>query len=231
MSLNGIQIKRTEDGSNTLFLPELNETYHSLHGALSESQHVYIDNGLTPLLLNGCKDVYVFELGFGTAMNALLTIDALPKDVMCHYYSLEPYLPNLKLIKSYFQDFQTLPSSIQYLEQMYATQNEWIEITQNFKCYIDTTPLEQLDPVSVLKQTGRACNLVYFDAFAPSKQPELWSVSSLEKVKNIMDKNARLTTYCAQGQFKRNLKSLGFDVQHPRGANGKREMTIAIKID
>lgn len=226
-----IQIKRTADGSNTLYLPDLNETYHSLHGALSESQHVYITNGLDCLLQSDSKDLYIFELGFGTAMNALLTIDALPDDVQCHYYSLEPFLPNIDLIKSYYQDFQSKPNAVKYLEQLYSKQNEWVQLTTNFTFYIDTTSLEQLDTARVLKQSGNAFQLVYFDAFAPSKQPELWSVSSLEKIKNIMGNNSRLTTYCAQGQFKRNLKSLGFDIQHPRGANGKREMTIAIKID
>jgi tRNA U34 5-methylaminomethyl-2-thiouridine-forming methyltransferase MnmC len=229
MSQSDIQIKRTADGSNTLYLPELNETYHSLHGALSESQHVYIANGLHVLLNKGFKDLYIFELGFGTAMNALLTIDALPNDVQCHYYSLEPFLPNIDLIKKYYQDFESLPTSIEYLEQLYANQNEWVQLNHNFKFYVDTTPLEQLEASTVLNHTDNAFHLVYFDAFAPSKQPELWSVSSLEKIQCIMDSNAILTTYCAQGQFKRNLKSLGFDVQHPRGANGKREMTIAIK--
>lgn len=223
------QIKKTSDGSNTLFLPDLNETYHSLHGALSESLHVYIKNGFNQVIQQKSSEIYIFEIGFGTAMNALLTMDVLPENTICYYYSLEPFLPDFKLIQQYYSDFEALPNSIQHLKSMYEVQNQWLDISKNFKLFVSTLTLEDLDIHQVLHSVNHQFDLVYYDAFAPSKQPELWSLSSIEKIKGLMKDNALLTTYCAQGQFKRNLKSLNFEVSHPQGANGKREMTIAVK--
>ena len=230
MSLPDIQIKKTTDGSNTLYLPELDETYHSLNGALSESFHVYIQNGLLKQLPIAGDTIRILEIGFGTAMNALLCLDHLPSSVQCAYYSLEPYPLSVDLIKTYYSDFKTLPTSFDKLDTLVAKQNQWQSIQDNFKVFVDTTKLQDIAMDTILENTSNHYfDLVFYDAFAPSRQPELWVPSSLEKVKNLMKSRALLTTYCAQGQFKRDLKSLGFVVEHPAGPNGKREMTNAFK--
>jgi tRNA U34 5-methylaminomethyl-2-thiouridine-forming methyltransferase MnmC len=228
-SLSPIQIKKTADGSNTLYDPALDETYHSLNGALSESYHVYIKNGLLKQLPVAGNAINVLEIGFGTAMNALLSLEYLPKDVTCNYYSLEPYPLDTSLIQAYYQGFSEQPPNLSLLDKMLASVNVWQNIQPNFQMMVSDSKLQDLED-ELVPDTVKPFDLVFYDAFAPSRQPEMWSLSSLEKVSRLMKPGALLTTYCAQGQFKRNLKELGFALEHPQGANGKREMTLAFKL-
>lgn len=227
MGLASIQIKKTADGSNTLYLPDLDETYHSLNGALSESFHVYIKNGLQKQLDKGLTTVSILEIGFGTGMNALLTLQHLPTGIHCQYTSLEPFPLSADLLHNYYNDFNQLPDSFQYLPELLEGQSQAKKVLPGFEIQVFSHTLDEFYSTQIDK--APQFDLVYFDAFAPSRQPELWTLSSLEKVMNMMKSGALLTTYCAQGQFKRHLKALGFDTEHPQGANGKREMTLAIK--
>lgn len=227
--LSPIQIKKTADGSNTLYDPALDETYHSLNGALSESYHVYIKNGLLKQLLVTGNSINILEIGFGTAMNALLCLEYLPKDIACHYYSLEPFPLESKLIHDYYEGFSEQPPTLPLLDKMLSSANVWQDIQPNFQLMVANTKLQDLNEMGI-PDIVKPFDLVFYDAFAPSRQPEMWSLSSLEKVSRLMKPGALLTTYCAQGQFKRNLKELGFALEHPQGANGKREMTLAFKL-
>lgn len=218
-----IIIQETLDGSNTLFLPDLNETYHSLNGALSESQHVYIHNGLN---LIKASTIHVLEIGFGTGLNALLSIEH-GKNRHISYSSIEPYPVDRELLIQYYEGFKSSPFETKYLSKMDESNSEFVTINSEFqfRCFNET--LQSIDLNSYYQKNK--VNLVYYDAFAPSRQADMWEKSLFEKLYEVMDDQAVLTTYCAQGQFKRTLKSIGFELQHPSGANGKREMTIAIK--
>lgn len=228
MSHPEIQIKKTADGSNTLYLPGLDETYHSLNGALSESWHVYIKNGLQKQVEAGLSSISILEVGFGTGMNALLSLQWLPSNIQCHYISLEPYPLSEALLQAYYNDFHQLPDSFQYLPDLLKAQNSPMVVRPGFDIQVLPMTLDEFyDTQDVTKPQF---DLIFFDAFAPSRQPELWTLSSLGKVNNMMKSGALLTTYCAQGQFKRHLKALGLHTEHPQGANGKREMTLAFKI-
>ncbi len=224
-----IQIKKTADGSNTLYDTALDETYHSLNGALSESYHVYIKNGLLRQLPSCSQSINILEIGFGTAMNALLCLERLPNSLSCNYFSLEPYPLEKSLIHAYYEDFSDKPTRIALLEKMLDSYNVWQNIQSNFHIMVSSSKLQDLSSDSV-PENVKPFDLVFYDAFAPSRQPEMWSLSSLEKVKSLMKTGGLITTYCAQGQFKRNLKELGFMLEHPQGANGKREMTLAFKL-
>lgn len=224
-----IQIKKTADGSNTLYDPALDETYHSLNGALSESYHVYIKHGLLRQLPSCGHSINILEIGFGTAMNALLCLEHLPDAVSCNYYSLEPFPLEKSLIHAYYEGFSEKPARLNVLDKMLDSFNAWQNIHPDFQMMVSGLKLEALTNNSV-PETVKPFDLVFYDAFAPSRQPEMWSLSSLEKVKSLMRSGGLLTTYCAQGQFKRNLKELGFKLEHPQGANGKREMTLAFKL-
>lgn len=228
MSHPDIQIKKTADGSNTLYLPGLDETYHSLNGALSESWHVYIQNGLKKQVDAGLTHISILEVGFGTGMNALLSLQFLPPTIQCQYTSLEPFPLSEDLLNSYYSGFDQLPDSFQYLPDLIKAKDSVTVIRTGFNMQVLTSTLDAFSDTQTIGEPQ--FDLIFFDAFAPSRQPELWTLSSLEKVSHLMKPGALLTTYCAQGQFKRHLKALGFRTEHPQGANGKREMTLAFKI-
>jgi tRNA U34 5-methylaminomethyl-2-thiouridine-forming methyltransferase MnmC len=220
-----MQIIATSDGSNTLFHEQLDETYHSVHGALGESLHVYINNGLKRVSPN-LKVINILEIGFGTGLNALLSIDHQAPDTDINYYSIEAYPLSEELLNKYYQGFSEKPKSLEALHKIIQIQGMQT-INEHFEFKLIESKLEDL---LVEKYTFPAFDLVYFDAFAPSKQPEMWSLDILKKVSDLMADNGLFVTYCSQGQFKRNLKELGFEIDCPPGPFGKREITVAKKI-
>lgn len=220
-----VRILKTEDGSLTLYLEELQETYHSIHGALSESLHVYIRHGLD-LLRQDLDHVRILEVGFGTGLNVLLTLDHAQEPRAIDFYSIEPYPLDQSLLSDYYQGFDKRPASFDLLPMLITDPGILHKIRQGFNFCLVPKKLEELDGHDV---DGALFDLIYYDAFAPSRQPDMWSLETLEIVVNRMNIGGILTTYCAQGQFKRHLKKLGLTVENPPGANGKREMTIARK--
>jgi tRNA U34 5-methylaminomethyl-2-thiouridine-forming methyltransferase MnmC len=219
-----VRLITTSDGSHSLLNEALNETYHSVHGAIQESQHVFIKNGLRYFLESTSSDhLSIFEVGFGTGLNALLTIKAL-ENVKSHasYVSVES-----------FPIGEQLWSSLNYtnvlgMHDIFATLHRcsWEianEITPQFLLIKRQTTLQtiELEPQSF--------DVVYFDAFAPNKQPELWMIDILQKVVDAMKSNGVLVTYCAKGQLKRDLKQLGLRVETLPGPPGKKEMVRAVK--
>jgi tRNA U34 5-methylaminomethyl-2-thiouridine-forming methyltransferase MnmC len=223
--LQGIQIQSTDDGSATLYLPELLETYHSNKGALGESWHVYIHNGLLPKLADS-STLNILEVGFGTGLNVLLSLEAAANHQTIRMISLEPYLLPISTIQAYYQHFEKVPKYVNVLSNLLACE-QMASIHEGFEFQLIQSKLETFSPSQMAIQAP--IDLVYFDAFAPSKQPEVWQMDCLQKLYNIMAHKGRLVTYCAQGLFKRNLKQIGFEVYNPHGAFGKREMTVAIK--
>jgi tRNA U34 5-methylaminomethyl-2-thiouridine-forming methyltransferase MnmC len=220
-----MQIIATSDGSNTLFHELLDETYHSVHGALGESLHVYINNGLMRVSPN-LKTINILEIGFGTGLNALLSIDHQASDTIINYYSIEAFPLSEELLNNYYQGFSEKPKSLEALHKLVQTQGLQT-INEHFHFKLIESKLEDLQ---LQEHSFPPFDLVYYDAFAPSKQPEMWSFEILKKVSDLMAEDALFVTYCSQGQFKRNLKELGFEIDCPPGPFGKREITVAKKI-
>ncbi|TNE80531.1 MAG: methyltransferase [Bacteroidetes bacterium] len=210
------EIIDTGDGSHSLFLPELNETYHSRKGALTESIYVYITQGLAK---QQKPNLAVLEFGFGTGLNALLTWQyAIEHQVKVRYYTTElfPLELDLALALNYGQEDQKRYDALHE-----ASWNEWVDLDSNFSIYKHHGRF--------LDHSAEEVDVIYYDAFAPSKQAEVWELDYLQKAWEALKPGGMLVTYCAQGQFKRNLKSLGFEVETLAGPPGKQEMVRATK--
>ena len=215
-------IKTTADGSKTIFVEELNEHYHSVHGALAESRHVFINAGFLPV---GDEKLHILELGFGTGLNVLTTLEANQKAGRNVFYTAVEAYP-VKAIELAQLNYAALglPDEVSALNnKIHQTPwEEWQEITPNFKLLKQQKKFQEI----IDKQLY---HLIYFDAFAPEKQPELWTVEIFEKMYKALKPGGVLVTYCAKGQVKRNMKAAGFLVQGIPGPPGKREMTRATK--
>lgn len=226
MSSN-VKIITTEDGSHSLYHEELQETYHSFHGAYRESIHVFMIYGLDSWLARNPRKfpIRIFEVGFGTGLNAWLALVwAEQNQVPVLYHSIEPF-PIGKEVYSqlnYIEHDHGIWHFHKYFEALHeAPWNEGGPVSEYFNFKKDITTLEeaQLYPSDV----------VFFDAFAPSKQPELWTKETLEKVISAMRPDGLFTTYSAKGQLRRDLKELGLEVEILPGPPGKKEMTRAWK--
>ena len=220
-----LEIRQTKDGSNTLYVPELNEHYHSVHGALQESQHVFIKHGLE-YVLSTKKDIKILEVGFGTGLNAILTYPfALAKKAFIQYDTLEkfPLQPDVVHLLQFDKIILNPELHDVFLKMHNAAWNEPLDLIPYFTMQKMHETLEEF----VAPQSYY--DLVYFDAFAPEKQPELWSEEMFVKLYNATRPGGVLVTYCAKGSFKRSLKAAGFEVEALPGPPGKREMTRGIK--
>ena len=217
-----IQFKETHDGSKTLYRPDINETYHSIHGALQESQHVFIQEGLAHY--PQAKELVVFEMGLGTGLNALLAYDYADKHgIKIHYYAIEAY--PITLEESQAMQYDKLIEDTKVFHQIHEAEwNTEVVLCSNFSLFKINNLLEDTD-LSFIP----AVDVIFYDAFAPAAQAHLWEPPILLNMFNLLKRGGHLTTYCAKGQFKRNLKSVNFEVKGVPGPPGKREMTIASK--
>ena len=212
----------TEDGSHTIYVPELNEHYHSLHGAVQESEHIFINYGF-----DFCKadPVRIFEVGFGTGLNALLTaVRCINGNREVFYTSIEKYPLENHLVEQlnypYFagEDGTRLFSLINS-----ATWGEMQNICRSFSI------IKLRGDLAVYEITGKF-DLIFFDAFGPDKQPDMWSAEIFDKIAAITVSGGVLVTYSSKGQVKSNLKASGFEVTRLPGPPGKRHIVRAIKI-
>lgn len=213
------QIITSGDGSHTIFLPHLNETYHSSHGAIAESEHIYIKHGLLTIEQ---PSVRILEIGFGTGLNALLTYNySEHHNISIIYDTLEPF-PLASEVYTQLNYCEKLGNEIAFKTMHQAAESQCLEIGKQFAFtkYIvavqEFIPLQQYD-------------LIYFDAFAPSKQSEMWEVAIFQKMYACLRHGGVLVTYCASGQFKRNLAQAGFTIETLPGPPGKKQMTRAVK--
>jgi len=216
-----IKIFVTGDGSHSLHHESLNETYHSRHGAVQESRYVFIEQGLQYFTEQSSqKEISILEIGLGTGLNALLTAtEAIKNSLKITYSALETFpLPAEVWTRLNYPDPQEVLSKIHQAEW-----NQWESIHTRFQLLkLNQSLLEFALPASNY-------DLIYFDAFAPSKQPEMWDAAVLEKVIHAMRSKGVFVTYCAKGQLKRDLKALGLIVESLAGPPGKREMVRALK--
>ncbi|MCB9169753.1 MAG: tRNA (5-methylaminomethyl-2-thiouridine)(34)-methyltransferase MnmD [Flavobacteriales bacterium] len=211
---------RTTDGSFTLRNEGLNEHYHSVHGAVQESRHVFIRNGLQAM---GLPHIDLLEVGLGTGLNALLSFLAT-RELPCsvRYTALEPYPVGADLLRVMDHCGATgVPEVRDHFEAwMNAGPDVTIAVSERF-CFVR---LEQQAETITLKN---AIDLIYFDAFAPEKQPELWTQPVFQRMFATLRPGGILVTYCAKGQVRRDMVAAGFAVERLPGPPGKREMLRA----
>lgn len=217
------QIITTADGSKTIFIPEWNEHYHSSHGALQEAQHVFIRHGLQT-----CTADYltILEMGFGTGLNALLTYFASEKrNQYIHYIGIEAFPPTQEELDAMeYSSYASDPASVEIYAHMHAC--DWEKPAALSEHFV--LEKQQCDLLSA-RVNPESVDLVYYDAFGPRVQPELWTAEIFARIYSWMAPGGTLVTYCAKGQVKRDLKAVGFLVENLPGPPGKREMTRAIK--
>ena len=206
-------------------MPEWNETYHSKHGAIQEAKHVYIQAGLDFWLKsNKTKILNILEIGFGTGLNALLSsIYANKNQIKFNYHSIEKYPISQQVIDE-FNYPEILMVNRKELNILHSV--EWeksIDIHEFFK-------LKKLKADLRTFESNIQFDVIFFDAFGPRVQPELWEKSVLQKCYNMMNENAVWVTYSCKGQVKRDLQDIGFFVETIPGPPGKREMLRAVKF-
>lgn len=217
-----IQIEQTADGSQTLFVPELNEHYHSVKGALAESEHIFIQMGLKH---SSVEAPHVLEIGFGTGLNAFLTLLTADTDQRnIHYTTLERYPVTPALIEQLTYPELICPErkdDFQALHQ--AAWNTDVQLTPYFTLHkVETDFTSYTFPATY--------DVIYFDAFAPEKQPEMWTQSLFDTLCQQLNPQGILTTYCAKGAVRRMLQAAGFTVERlPGPPGGKREILRATK--
>lgn len=219
------EIINTKDNSKTLLIPNLNETYHSTHGAMTEALHIYIKNGINQFKLSKNK-INIFEMGFGTGLNAILTYQyAIENNLEIDYKTIEKYPISIKEINAL--SYTSQPDLNQFKETYNDMHQAKDKITKTLSSSFLFTKYH--DDIKNLELPNNTFNIIYFDAFAPQHQPDLWTEEVLLKMYDSLKPNGFLITYCAQGQFKRTLKSIGFTIEGLDGPPGKREITKAIK--
>ncbi|MCC6837032.1 MAG: tRNA (5-methylaminomethyl-2-thiouridine)(34)-methyltransferase MnmD [Bacteroidia bacterium] len=216
------EIIQTADGSHSLYLKELDEHYHSVHGAIQEGIHVFINAGL-----QACnkEKISILEIGLGTGLNALLTLMEVERSgKQVHYTAIEAFPLEEQLI-----------AQLNYVQVLKAE-----ELTEQFK-HIHASAWGQEQTISkqftLLKLEGQlqttvfpaTYDLIYFDAFGPRVQPEMWTEEIFSKMFAVLAPGGILVTYCAKGEVKRTLKKVGFVVETLPGPPGKREMVRARK--
>lgn len=214
-----MKLIQTEDGSHTLYVAEIDETYHSIFGAIQESQHVFIDTGLRKCIK---PDIELLEIGFGTGLNAYLTmVYAVEKGVKVHYHAFELYPIDDALVAGL--NFTSRYGMVEDFVLLHKA--EWgREVAINNSFFI-TKYCEDFTRTDFLPYF----DVCYFDAFSPDKQPDMWGYDRFELLYKSANSSAILTTYCAKGQIRRHLQQAGFLVERLPGPKGKREILRAIK--
>jgi tRNA U34 5-methylaminomethyl-2-thiouridine-forming methyltransferase MnmC len=217
-----LKIIKTSDGSDTIFIHGMNEHYHSVHGAIQESEYIFINCGLDYCQTN---PVRIFEVGFGTGLNAFLTfINSFNRAREILYTAIEKDpLPDSLINSLNYKDLVPNEYS-QFFKQLHSSKWNLPErINKNF------TLLKIKGDLTATNINGNF-DLVYFDAFGPDKQPDMWTDEVFKKISGITDRNGILVTYSAKGSVQRTLKKNGFEVNLLPGPPGKRQIIRAIKI-
>ncbi|MFH0867009.1 MAG: tRNA (5-methylaminomethyl-2-thiouridine)(34)-methyltransferase MnmD [Bacteroidota bacterium] len=219
-----VQLVLTGDGSHTLAVPSMDEHYHSIHGAVSESGHIFINAGLK-YALQDKKKIRILEIGFGTGLNALLTfVELSGEKIFCEYTGIELYpVPEEIYSKLNYPAVLDIPDK-SFLALHRCDWNEKIRISDFFSIYKIQISARNM------KINKSYYDLVYFDAFGPDKQPEMWTEEVFRKISDSLKMGGILTTYSTKGSVKRIVKASGFSIEKLPGPAGKREILRAVKF-
>jgi tRNA U34 5-methylaminomethyl-2-thiouridine-forming methyltransferase MnmC len=213
---------RTGDGSLTLRSDELGEQYHSLHGAVQESTHVFIKAGLEFIAKD---EVDVLEVGLGTGLNLLLTwIRCLEGKCRVRYTALEPFPLRREQLEAlgHCADLAWPGLHEPFIQRMTSPEQGWHEAMGGL------TFRKLARPVGAY-EASEAYDVIYFDAFAPGIQPELWTLDVFQRMHRALRPGGVLVTYCAKGEVRRALIAAGFDAKRHKGPPGKAHMLRAVK--
>lgn len=215
MTPSPLSIRPTTDGSSTVFSETFGETYHSIHGAVAESMHVFIRAGL---LHHSKRNLNIFEVGFGTGLNVLLTLlETELHDMRVKYISIEKYPVEEAIIqKLNFPDLTTSQREL-FVKLHSCPWNQETPISPSFSLLklqgdVTETPFPQ------------NIDLVYFDAFSPESQPEMWTTQVFQKLYDVMNPCGIIVTYCAKGIVRRTMQDVGFIMERLQGPPPKREI-------
>ena len=218
-------IQTTEDGSDTILIPQLNVTYHSRYGAIQESMHVFIQTGLQHFLsLNKTETVYILEIGFGTGLNALLSLnEALKLKQKIFYEGVEPFpISNEEATLLNYAGIINHNLKKEFLQFHSCAFDEAVPVNNLFSFKKVNNELQNF-------QSLEKFHLIYFDAFDPNAQPELWTVAIFEKLYQMLYKGGMLVTYCSKTIVRKALLAAHFYVEKLKGPAHKREVIRAIK--
>lgn len=215
----------TADGSMTLFNKKVGEHYHSRHGALQESIHVFLKSGLLFYLdKNKESKASILEVGFGTGLNFLVTADYCTKNnIFIQYTGIEAFPLDPKMIsETAYNNYVSSEIWESFLKNYPSALNELIQINQKYSLFIANSTLMNFTSEHLF-------DVIYFDAFAAVHQPEMWTLESLSHICRYLKSGGVFVTYAITGELKRTLKSIGFRIEKAPGAPGKREMLRAVK--
>lgn len=217
-----MELERTADGSYTLYVPELDEHYHSVKGALTESQHIFIEMGLKH---SSAPEPRILEIGLGTGLNAFLTLIAAEEmQRKVHYTGIERYPLAEETLRQL--DYPGIIGK-KHAEDYYAIHQAPWEKETNLSPWFT---LHKIEGDFTRHTFQKGYDIIYFDAFAPEKQPEMWEQALFNTLYNVLNEGGILTTYCAKGIVRRMLQTAGFTVERlPGPPGGKREILRATK--
>ena len=218
--MHSAEIEITADGSATLFVKEMDEHYHSVKGALTESNHIFRDSAF--LYRADGSSLRLLEVGFGTGLNAAVTAMVADAEHPVHYISLEKYPVSTEMLRK-LQYGELVDGEL--LDKIHAAPwNLPVKVTPWFT-------LEKRHCDYTIDLLPEGIDVVYFDAFAPEKQPDMWTEEAFQRLVQVMNPGAVLTTYCSKGVIRRRLESLGLRVERiPGPPGGKREILRATRL-
>ncbi|GAB2693376.1 tRNA (5-methylaminomethyl-2-thiouridine)(34)-methyltransferase MnmD [Mucilaginibacter koreensis] len=223
--MSNLQLVTTADGSKTIYNPEVGENYHSRHGALQESQHVFLNAGLRYYLAGTeATKVSILEVGFGTGLNFLLSADfCTGTEIKLRYTGIEAYPLTEAMIGQTGYEAYISPALWQsFLQQYQQALQQPLQLNTCNNLYIAHTPLLDFNDDCLY-------DVIYFDAFASIHQPEMWNAQAITHTLQFLKPGGVFVTYAITGDLKRLIKSLGLKVEKAPGAPGKREMLRAVK--
>ncbi|WP_183573961.1 tRNA (5-methylaminomethyl-2-thiouridine)(34)-methyltransferase MnmD [Mucilaginibacter sp. X5P1] len=220
-----LKIVQTADGSNTIFNSEVGENYHSRHGALQESRHVFVESGLKHFLsTNNNDNVSILEVGFGTGLNFLLSADyCTEENIQLDYTGIEAYPLTSEMISQTGYDAYVTPALWETFIYNYP-QTLLKQVDLNPNCQLQIAHCKLLD-----FQSEKQYDVIYFDAFAAVHQPEMWDETAITHTLKFLKPGGVFVTYAITGNLKRTIKGLGLKVEKVPGAPGKREMLRATR--
>jgi tRNA U34 5-methylaminomethyl-2-thiouridine-forming methyltransferase MnmC len=221
---NQSKVVTTGDGSNTLYDTITGEHYHSLYGAVSESLHVFIKAGLSQFLVD-IKEISILEIGFGTGLNTLLSFQSCKGRAIVYYEAVDcyPLAPEDAIALNYWthSDLEGLKSVIEHIHL--SEWNKNVLLSEDFTLFKRCCRIEEYIP------ENEVFNLIYFDAFSPSVQPELWTEEVFRRLYHSLKSGGLLVTYSSRGTVKQALRAAGFSLERLQGPMGKRHMLRATK--